>query len=384
MIIRNACKYGKLLTYILVDAKPQLLIMTPEDREGGVWPKIAKLAVRPPGDDKYAGEFYEAVLELKEQDPGFEQLVSGALKARKITDDHLANLMLRAAQARLMEKRDYPEAFNKARWKEEIKSILESEGKEFERDLLERGTGTTIYQRYAGPKIITGAIGFDHPVRALDVGCGRNYGLPGLELGEPFELISVGQNDGFIRGWLNRKLEFGCGWAIDKVDYRTEEAKKWGLACSFYPGELREKLPKVAALENRLEAAGKVAFIQKDFNDLLGNGIDAGRLDVIIASTVLYQDPSSQRGMIDVAKKLLDVGGILIVQDFARTAEKDGEDSSNLHFDTGWGKGEYGYRTHVSGKFNNWKWWEVLQWSNGRCDAVRPGVDFERFRDILD
>lgn len=347
-----------------------------------MWSKFAELADKPPGDDKYAGAFYEAVSELGEKNPDFRRLISDVLKARRITENYLANLLLRAAQVRLWKKDDYPQAFDKIRWGKEIELILETDGEKFERDLLEKDTGTTIHQRYAGPKIIIGAMSFDHPVRALDVGCGRNYGLPGWELMEPFEPISIDQNHELIGKWLNSDLVFGCGWAIDKVDYRTEKAKIWGLVCSFYPGELRKKLPKVAALEKRLEAAGKVAFIQKDFNDLLGNGIDAGGLDVIIASTVLYQDPSSQRGMTKVAKKLLDKGGVLIVQDFARTATEH-EDPNILYFDTGWGKGEYGYRTHVSGRFNNWKWWEVLQWSNGRCDAVRAGLDFEKFRGIL-
>lgn len=348
---------------------PQSLVMAKES----LVEQFNYLAKNPPGGDEYASAFYTAATELLSENQRWTQLFEEIQDRRQITHSHLVNLVLRVAQSRLMDSPDYPEKFDKQIWKESLGQILEDDWEGFLQDMLTKDTGTTIYRRYAGLKSIAGALFPESTaskgLRVLDIGCGRNYGLRGLALNIPFGDINIHSLE--IETWLNRPFKVVRGIAVDRVDYRTEEAKKWAMACGFRPGELRKYLPQVLELERQLEQSEGIEFYPTGFEELLARDLDLNNIDIIMASTMLYQAPEGQHHLFQVAQEILSPNGVLLIQDFAAKDAK----GEFLEFRNDWST-PYSYRTFVIGAFCDWRPIEVEQWKDGRCWDVQPGEDF--------
>lgn len=347
----------------------------------GVVSELRELASHPPKGDPYMGAFYKTSLKYAYQNPQFINLVSDVLAEREITPKHFANLLYRGVQfTELYERQNptYPNGLNSPKtWEEELDTILQNNSETLRELLLTRHTTSTIYQRYAGARSIMAALLPYNSVRVADFGCGGNYGLPGISLGEPFKQPTDFTEDQRVRQLLQKPLQIEQGLAIDREDPEDPDIKRWRLACSFYPQELGN-LHDVLALEERLHQAENIHFLKADLLDLpIGDQsteVPAYYFDAVIISTLCYQmSPEDQERVLENARNMLNPHGIILVQDFA---EKDPENPRGLNFNVNWFGKEFTYRNFVASAVTNWEMKEVLQWKDGRCEQVRKGEDF--------
>lgn len=360
-----------------------------------VFAEMADQAAFPPGKDSSIGSFYQAVLDMRTSDPRVSQLIRSVASSRTITPQHLTNLLFRGVQ--YLKIRDIPveeiprQAFRSYQtseeWTPDVKSILDNSGEELQEILTSKDTTTTKWQRYAGPKVVLSATFGTNPIKIADFGCGGNYGLPGMAKDIPFSEVIDHTSDQFVANRLDQPID-AKGVAIDKQNPSDPEVTKWRIANSFYPKEF-DQISATLALERQLTNGGKAHFIEADLTNLpkeellnyRNNTFGAGPFQAVIMSTILYQlDSSEQSKVLQSARDILDPGGIIIAQDFAR---KNPNDPKSLSFDSSWFRGQFGYRTFVSSQFSNWQMLEALQWSDGRCTEVRAGEDFDEFRSRL-
>lgn len=325
----------------------------------------------PPGGDPSLKCFYGAVLQMvDEKEPLADMLATIKQQRPGRPDKLIVNLLFRGVQAMKLEEGDlaYREFREAAEWKEDLRRIINDP--KFIQILLNRSTNTTIYQRYASLYAIVTHFYGDIGVTVADLGCGGNYGLRGIELGEPFQDITDRTPGRYVSSLLNRQIHLAEGFAIDK-EADTEENKAWRLACSVYPQEL-DQLPSIREFEDRIRRSKRVRFIQ---NDLLNyKHLPENTYDAVILSTILYQlRPEEQAILLEKAWRMLTENGTLIVQDFAT---KDPKDPRQLNFGVSWFTEAFAYRTFVAGK-NAKSFREALRWNNGRCKIVEPGDDFD-------
>lgn len=332
----------------------------------------------PPGSDQVLGNFYAALVEMveQEQDQDLADILMNIKKKRHdITNKHFINLIFRTFQAMKIKRNDltYRSFHNTKAWHQELNTLLLDKDlkKEFKKLLLTKSTTTTIYQRYAGPHAVIALLLDNKNVSIADFGCGGNYGLRGIEKHEPFKDIKDLTPKKIVSKLLSKKINIKKGLAIDKEQPDTQDSSHWRMACSFYPSEL-DQVQAIQQFEIRIQSSQKVAFLQR--NLLTAKRLPKIKFDVVILSTILYQlNLLEQLAMIEKAKRFLKPAGIIIVQDFAA---KSLTNPRHLDFNDSWFGKSYSYRTFIIGGRTRWKFWEILQWNNGRCKIVRPGEDF--------
>lgn len=331
----------------------------------------------PPGNDPVLGAFYKALFNLFESSGDFRSLIEEVKKHRsKLTGKHLINLLFRAYQyiKFLEDDLTYVNFTHEDDWLREFRSLSEKPEviSLYKKLLMEKSTNTTIYQRYAGPYVVLSRFFRGKEISVMDVGCGGNYGLTGIHLKEPFREIADNTKNKMIGSLLSVPIHFNHAMAIDIDHPEDPEVRRWRLSCSFYPKELHE-LENVLAFEKRIGQKNSVKFLQTDFLKL--NGKLEKKFDVIIFCVMLYQhDSQKQTELLENAKRYLNPGGIIIVQDFA---SKHKQKPDSLDFETSWFGGQNSYRTFICSEKTNWHFKEVLRWSNGRCIEVFEGEDFE-------
>lgn len=336
-----------------------------------------KQSFNPPGNDIVIGSCYAALHEIIKS-PRIEFLFKEVLVNRQITPTHLVNLFFRAIQ--YMElyylKNDrYPGQFHdKKAWEKELRLIFYKHRKLLKDLLLTKDTTTTIFQRYAGSKIVLNALFPNKKLTVADFGCGGNYGLPGFEKELTFSSINDGTKLSLASFYLKQPLHLKKGLAVDKENPEEPSAKAWRLACSFYPQEL-DKSANILILEAEVSGVKKVKFLQKNLT--LNNAEDFEKVkksyNAVIISTFLYQLSQPEQALVlELAKNLIKKDGVVIIQDFA-TVDKNGE----LKIIGNWFSKPYPYRTFLLGEVTNWKIKEVLRWKDGRCKDVKNGNDFE-------
>lgn len=339
--------------------------------------ELLDLAHNPPGGDPVLGAFYTAVVEMVENNEPIAKILINVKKKRpEITYKHLTNLLFRAYQAVKFKEQDlsYQDLKSIPQWRKELTRVWRTKtGRYFRLLLNTRSTTTTIYQRYAGPFAIIGYFWDGKEVSVADLGCGGNYGLRGIEIQEQFQPIKDLTPNRIITRLLLKPINIKKGLAIDKENPESKTIKAWRLACSFYPQELN-KLRAIEAFEKRIKAGQKVEFLQADL--LTSKKLPKRSMNVVILSTTLYQlSLMEQLTMLTQAKKLLKNNGLIIVQDFA---VKSLANPDHLDFNESWFGKSFSYRTFITGKATSWKFLEVFQWNNGRCQIVNPGEDFDR------
>lgn len=334
----------------------------------------------PPGKDQYIGNFYQALYSLSD-DPEVQSVVNLALSERDLSSKHLVNLLFRGVQ--YIELNDlgnieYPRHLvSQDDWVEEIKIILRDYKESYTEILLTKETGTTIYQRYAGPRIVLSAFLKDSPLKVVDFGAGGRYGLRGIACREAFGAIKDHTEGSIATQFLNAPVDIEEGLDIDQVDPDLPENIRWRMACSFYPSELISgKAAEVVDFENRIREVDTIKFFRRNIVDVTAEDLNSNTTphsyDAVILSTVLYQIPEYQEQVIDRAKELVSDDGLIIVQDFA---VKDENNPRRLNFDIDWFAQDFAYRTFVIGERTEWEFKEVLCWSNGRCKEVKEGED---------
>ncbi len=338
------------------------------------------------GNDQYMRAFYSASLNLLKTDPTIFSVLYRVLKKRDINHKHLANLFFRTIQFEKLfptKDKDYPKKFiNPKLWEKEIKLIIETKKNDIENVLIEKDTTTTIYQRYAGIKIILSSLLNEKSLNVADFGCGGNYGLPGIVSGMKFKKIIDNSDDSQLTKLLREKINIKHGLAVDKENPYLPASKKWRYTCSFYPNELG-MLKHVIKMEQKLKKVKKIKFLQSDILELPKKKLFYKKhyYDTICISTVCYQMPEDQKKIITIARHMLKHDGILILQDFA---ENDKKDSDKLNFNISWFSKPFSYRTFVASEKTSWKIKEILKWNNGRCLEVQPGKDFKLLKAYLD
>lgn len=339
----------------------------------------------PPGGDICISSCYSSLLKLIENsDQSTIDIIKSTVSKRPhITSQYFVNLFFRAIQYIELYKRvnviQYPIDLQTDRdWEEELLYILKHYANTIKSLLVTKDTVTTVYQRYAGPQLLINALSDGSPAVIADLGCGGNFGLPGMEMQVPFEQINDYSKKKEVTSWLYPTPEVAAGFALDKENLQSVNAKKWQIACSFYPSELG-KLANVSVFEEKIAAAEKTKFIQIDLCKTpkrVVYKVKPQSLDFIIISTVLYQLGSKQYEVfLQNAKHILKPSGTIIVQDFARKSQSNPQ---KLDFNTEWfTKDSWSYRTFILNQYINWEFKEMLQWSNGRCRYVRKGEDFQ-------
>ena len=339
----------------------------------------------PPGKDPVMRACYKATSKLLKEDPKFKDFISLIIAKRPLEPKHFVNLYFRSIQYLELFVRnnpDYPDKFTKQNmWKDELYNFMSLYLEEWKELLLKKDTTTTIYQRYAGPKIVLNVLFPQKPLRLADFGCGGNYGLPGISDNISFEDIVDKTSQALATKFVSQKVNLLEGLAVDKEDLYSPKSKAWRLACSFYPKELKN-MPQVSAFERKIKDANRVRFLQVDLSQVKRkNGfiekIPAAYFDGVILSTIMYQlSPREQKRVFKIAKESVNPKGLLVIQDFAI---KDKKDPKKLDFNVNWFERPFTYRTFIAGKLTGWEIKELLQWQNGRCREVRPGKDFNQF-----
>lgn len=342
---------------------------------------IYQQALTPPGGDPYIGTFYQSFIDFcNDGHPMALDLIEGVQSERQLTPALHANLLFRAVQANLLNTLGYPnEYLTKERWDEHLTGLFSNGSYELVRKiLLEKDTTTTIYQRYAGERALMSMLAQGKPIRAADIGCGGNYGLPGIEINEPFKPIIDHTLNQIITGYLNSPLELEQGLSIDIHDPYSLEEIQWRHACGLYPKELMNgELIKIQELEKRLTQSRKVTFHHGDLLNLeSGPDLPFDDFDYVIMNTMLYQHQKHARELgIRNARRLLKPHGVLFIQDFA---EKDPDNPTQLLYENiSWGQNG-AYRLFLTNKRPDSQMYEALRWKDGRCSEVSPGTDFYR------
>lgn len=338
--------------------------------------ELLDLAHNPPGGDVVLGAFYTALVELIEKNHKIAKILMDVKRKRpEITYKHLSYLIFRAYQAVKFKEQNlsYRNLTNVSKWQQELSIICSNSY--FKSLLNTRSVTTTIYQRYAGPYAIISNLWDGQEFTIADLGCGGNYGLRGIELHEPFGSIEDLTPDKLFTKLLLKPIHLKLGLAIDKEDPDVASIKAWRLACSFYPQELNN-LAAVEKFETRIKMSKMVKFIKADL--LKFRNLPKESVDVIILSTTLYQlNLQDQLIVLEQAKKLLRPNGFIIVQDFAI---KSLANPNHLDFNESWFGKSFSYRTFITGKKTAWKFLELFQWDNGRCQIVKAGEDFKSLK----
>ena len=323
-------------------------------------------------------EFYKAFLELYANNDKFKKVILKIFEGRKdITDKHFVNISYRALQYVLIYNRHKLAISNykKNDWKKEIRSILNTK-KDYDtyvKILKEENTQTTIYQRYIGPKLAIYYKYQNKPIKILDIGCGLNIGLPGIEINMPFKRIRDNTKSKKLNATRKKELNFKQGFAIDINN--PIEKRKWALACGFYPSEL-ENIGKVEKVCDPLWDMTKVKFYQCNLLELedFWKANKLPKMDIAIASTILYQLPKNKvdRALSEI-RKTLKHPGLLIINDFMSY-------NGNFRFDVNWfQKEKSSYKTIIlnTTKKDFEKPLEFITWDNGRCKEAFPGKNFD-------
>ncbi len=329
----------------------------------------------PPGGDKVLGKFYAAIVEQIERGGNLAKMLIEVKKKRPtITSKHLTNLIFRSFQAIKFKQNDlsFRNFLTLKKWHKELDAIFLNPTTKsyFKKLLLTKSTTTTIYQRYAAPAALISFLFDGTPVTVADLGSGGNYGLRGIELNIPFKKVTDLTTKKLFLKLLSQKINLKKGLAVDKDNPDEPEAKKWRLACSFYPQELKLR-DEIEQFENRIMQAKKVEFLKAN---LLNSFLPEKYFDVVILSTTLYQfNLFEQRRILENAKRLLTSEGFIIVQDFAA---KSLSNPSHLDFSESWFGQPFSYGTFIVGKKTHWMFLEIFRWNNGRCQTVKEGEDF--------
>ncbi|MBI1862806.1 class I SAM-dependent methyltransferase [Candidatus Microgenomates bacterium] len=366
-------------------------IGTPEDfaRADDALGRIAETfaAQRERPLDPVIGAFQEVLLDRFQQASPTRDFYRNILAERFIPPGFAVNLFFRGSQAIQMRNESepgYPEGFESSeRWETALDRMLkdEEERKSLTEILLHKDTITTIYERYAGTKIALNLI-FQNgmPLRVADLGCGANYGLKGLAVDEPLSGVSGGE----LQPLIDKRVPIEFGIGVDLADMYDREVIQWRNECRR-PGELtHEAMSKTAEFENRIShAEDKIRFMQGDLLDLNLAVPTPVRSDgqtgyhAVVLSTMCYQmSPEDQVSILDRARTLLIDGGIVIIQDFAKSVPKSLKCPMGLEFLDDWGIDSY--RTFVLKK-NDGEPKELLIFDSGRCKNVRRGKDFDTF-----
>ncbi len=267
-------------------------------------------------------------------------------------------------------------------------------------NLYNRSVQSNVDARYVIPKIwaLMNPDRVARNPRILDLGSSRNHGLKRLALGNqyPFHQIDVlvspyrrkrplsDEIDEDKTARLNERFvqqTFGIGKSIgvDVMPIHYKGGNLWVKACSFYPGEFRNK--DAVARFDAFDAAetSKVDFAQASCTDELEmrSALKSRRgFDMAFCSNMLYQmsEPEVAEA-IRIAKNYLSPDGFLVTLD---SADVDRRSLSGLKFPEQFYDNvhrPFGYKTSVLDmRSQEQGFQEIFRWKNGRCNLMIPNL----------
>lgn len=363
-----------------------------EGRLKKVIAQFEEQSLHPPGDDLIIQACYKATLDFLKTNKTFRLFIEDILRQRAdLNEVHFVNLYFRTLQYIRLFVEKKGETFPlkphllKKDWLEYLKKLLADfkKRRHFQNLLLTKDTATTKYQRYISLFALMNYFFPNNLVSVCDFGCGGNYGLKGIELGEEFDQVKDLTTKEFFTRLCSGKTKLSQGLGIDKENPDDKKSRNWRLACSLYPKEFT-KLNEVLEFEQRLKMSKKVKFLRADLTRIdvtprqslalnHQKAIPKSYFDMVMISTVLYQihDPLQQMAILEKAKQSLKKHGILIVQDFVQKREDGSLDFSISWFD----KPFSSYKTLISSADFGWRFLEAFRWENGRCQKVKDGED---------
>lgn len=353
-----------------------------EGRVKKIITQFEQQSFHPPGGDVVIQACYKATLDLLQNNKTFKKFLKDILRQRAdLGDVHFVNLYFRALQyIRLFVERQ-PQAYLlkprllKGDWLRYLKKVIRHQKKksELQNLLLTKDTSTTKYQRYVSLFALINWFFPNTQVSVCDFGCGGNYGLKGIEIGEKFDQVLDKTSQKFFTRLLTGSTQLSEGLGIDKEDPDNKKSHNWRLACSLYPKEFG-KLNQVLEFEQRLKISKKVKFLKADLTKIqIGRVLPKSYFDIVMISTMLYQihDPKNQIEILEKARSCLKRHGVLIVQDFVQM-----RDDGTLDFSISWfDKPFSSYKTLITSADFNFRFLEIFRWENGRCQKVKNGND---------
>lgn len=353
--------------------------------EGRVKKVIAQFneqSLHPPGGDAVIQACYKATLDLLQNSKAFRIFMEDILRQRvDLGEIHFVNLYFRALQYLKLFVEKKPQFYSlnpvllKKDWLRYLKEVLKTQKRKhhLQNLLLTKDTSTTKYQRYVSLFALMNWFFPNSSVSICDFGCGGNYGLKGIEIGEKFDQVLDQTSQKFFTRLLRGSTQLSEGLGIDKEDPDNKKNHNWRLACSLYPKEFG-RLNQVLEFEQRLKISKKVQFLKADLSRIqVGRALPKSYFDIVMISTVLYQthDLKNQIEILEKAKSCLKKHGILIVQDFVQI-----RDDQTLDFAISWfDKSFSSYKTLITAADFNWRFLEIFKWENGRCQKVKDGND---------
>lgn len=350
---------------------------------------IGEQAKNPPGKDHLLGFFYAAFLTLSQRQESVGRILirQVVLSRDHITKEHFTNLLFRAVQFIELRQKGptYIQALqSEEAWRAELMSLLNSSEifNTIVHLLTEKNTTTTIYQRGAGEQAVMAAMAGANPIRVIELGCGGNHLLPGMDKGMPFAPV-IDHTQGFITQFISQPLHIAMGFGVDREDSNSEENRAWRHACTFYPKEL-SSYQDLLAFEDAIKGSKHTQFIQRDVLELADSpevaALRSADFIFCIINTFIYQlSVDQQRQVIDFARTLVGKKGLVFIQDFA---EKDATSPTGLHFVDNWGK-QGAYRLFATGEPTQGEILELIRWNSGRCAEAFPGDDLQKFQQLL-
>jgi hypothetical protein len=344
----------------------------------------------PVGGDIVIGSFNQEVVNRFDTDARFVAFATQLLAAKPdLTASHFVNIVFRIAQHdRLQHDPSYPLAYGSTEWKDFWDGVLADEQKMnwYAEMLRTKETQTTVYNRYASLALVS-ALFYPKGFRGVDVGCGGNYGLPGMHLQEPFTIKGDSTPQGLVSRlvseYASRTSVLDGSWGTDQANSLTGERQVFRHSCQFYPQEIISgKMAKVLAFEDRIRKHSTIPFKEGDIlkqDPVTDLGFNPDSFDIGSFLTIFYQlSPADRLAMIQRVAPLLKDDGLIHIQDFANL---DQYDPHNLLFHNSWGD-PYSYATFIVGPLTDWKFLEVVRWKNGRCEEVKAGYHFNEVIDL--
>lgn len=339
-------------------------------------------AKQPTDGDKIIRAFAGACYELyTEDDSAFRTVLHTGLLDRDDTNAYdlspndVVNISLRIFQKQLLRKD--PTGYADWRyespdmWKNEITNILSDDAAkdEIHSDLMWRNIQSNLASRSLPIQLLLLSererLG-DSP-RILEIGISDGQLLKaingGYGLWRDFEILTVDPgHDGKSHTGLKRAIaasrhaqellrqpfQTGISLGIDVFNPNDIGNMQWIFACSFRPEELRDPVKRLLFKQLQEIKLSEIATKPMDESSLLfyeGDFSEAGMrdfatkssvqtFDVVMFPTILYMQPNAAAEMLKLAQQYVRPGGIIVVQDRARTNPTD---PTQLDFFNEWG-----------------------------------------------
>ncbi|HVS58582.1 MAG TPA: hypothetical protein VHD60_02460 [Candidatus Saccharimonadales bacterium] len=355
--------------------------------------ELARQAVMPPANDARIAAFSQACLQAIER-PEMVTLEAELDKRTDLMPSYAANLLLRSMQKQLLRTDPtYPFAHTlESAWHESFERLWGDTGTpdELLADIRGRNVQSNVVERYKAFKLVASLLHerLGEEITLMDVGASRNHGLKKLKLDLPFKPVECGVRDHprfpaalldtLANGALKQPMKLGHCVGTDVIPLKDGDDAFWAKSCSFYPSELLDEAAIAEYDYLDLTDVHGVSFVEGDFTGagLCSPAAGYEKFDVITASTFLYQLSASKRAH---ARQLfhgyIAEKGVIIYQDFVRQSSNKRE----LDFEKNWFAALFPYRTLVEfADDSSGRVYEVLRWSNGRCNLWVPGKDIDK------